>query len=847
MVDASGRSSDSSLARRRPFWRWLCLLLLLPALVGCEGCRHDDPEDDEALPVNQFTASAVAPAPSGQAPSDYRLKPGHWLSASKPLQANREDQRGTLEVFTGHVLRDEWGKAQRVAQPVLAQRPAVLPKGQRKRLDFRALAPLPGRIDAREGFFRDRLISRQQGLAYDSGDKIVEMLRPEQYFFVILTSRPERFVSLQVADWVKPPRDINRDESSANPVNYRVVFPKEDDLLPLPDTMLDWTSTAYLLWDDVPIDRLTPAQQQAVVDWLHWGGRILINGRYADQTLAGSPLDPWLPMSAERLGEWEPEAFAAMLESWSVEDDATTVQQQAVVRQSGARVALEGSLRSEAEAVPNTGDLVLSRRVGLGRIVMTRFDLTTDVLGNWASRDSFFNNVLLTRPPRRYNDSGDSRLLLEYADDPTSNDNLPALNTWVRLLARDGLAPFDARRWNLEDDAPAPAARRAASGEADEGRAAPQEPSSRDRSSQAVSSQLAAWAPPASIAEPLGGVGAWTDRSQVATLVLNGLVRESGISIPPPSFVAKSLAWYLVILVPLNYLIFRLFRRLEYAWIAVPLIAIGGAVWVARAARLDIGFARLQNELCVLEMQPGYDRAHLSSFLALYSSLGTDYELAFDTADAVALPVGIWHDSLESDSVRLRFGYGAGPILAGVQVASNQTRLVHAEQILSVGGSIALSADGQALQNDSDLTLEHAFVVRSAGDEGAELAVVRDVASGGTHGLRFSRYDESRLDESWQDGDAARELTLPVRQLLVALSSPDVLRAGEARVVASVSSVPSKLRVEPAANQIDRQSVLVAHLQHAAPPAARPDVNLAPPPQETVDDMMLDQELDASF
>ena len=644
----------------RPFRRagavWLSLLLALPWIMGCEGCRNSDPsKPDEALPVNQFSSRPIDPYPSGPTVSDHRIKPGHWFTATKPLQANREDERGTLEISAGTLIRDETGRTRSSPQPILVQRPVVLPRGQLKRLDFRLLAPLPERIDARDGYLRDRLSTRRQGLAYDSGEKKIPMLRPEQYFFVVLTTRPERFVPLQVADWVKPPRDSTEFESAALPTNYRLVFPKPEDLIALPETMLDWTSTAYLLWDDVAIDQLTPAQQQAVLDWLHWGGRIIVNGRYADKTLAGSVLAEWLPMTADKLVELDGDPFAEMLENWAVDNDPTTGAQMAAVRASASRVGIEGQVSSKAEELPETQGLVLARRVGLGNIVMTRFDLTTDVLKNWGSRNSFFNNVLLRRPHRIYTTiQGESSL--RFAADPSTAAISPELNTPFRLFARDGAIGTGPRA------------------------------NATARPSM-IGESLASWATPAVTAEPLAGVGGWTDRSHVAATAIDALVKESGISIPPASFVARSLAWYLAILVPLNYLIFRLLRRLEYAWIAVPVIAIGGAIWVARAARLDIGFARLQNEISFLEMQPGYDRAHQSSFIALYSSLGTDYEIQFETLDAVALPVGVWDRGLQDGPVQLRFGYGEGPVLAGVQVASNRTRLMHAEQILSVGGA----------------------------------------------------------------------------------------------------------------------------------------------------------------
>ena len=78
--------------------------------------------------------------------------------------------------------------------------------------------------------------------------------------------------------------------------------------------------------------------------------------------------------------------------------------------------------------------------------------------------------------------------------------------------------------------------------------------------------------------------------------------------------------------------------RLEYAWFAVPVIAIGGAAFVARAARLDIGFARSQTQLAMVEMQPDYPRGHLSRVVAIYNSLSSSYDVQFRTIDGAAGP-----------------------------------------------------------------------------------------------------------------------------------------------------------------------------------------------------------------
>ena len=98
------------------------------------------------------------------------------------------------------------------------------------------------------------------------------------------------------------------------------------------------------------------------------------------------------------------------------------------------------------------------------------------------------------------------------------------------------------------------------------------------------------------------------------------------------------LALYLIVLVPVNWVVFRLLGRVEWAWIATPIIALGGMVMVVKLAQLDIGFARSQTELAVLEMQAGYPRGHLTRYTALYTSLSTTYDANSQDRTTLVLP-----------------------------------------------------------------------------------------------------------------------------------------------------------------------------------------------------------------
>src|SRR5204863_9038441 len=162
------------------------------------------------------------------------------------------------------------------------------------------------------------------------------------------------------------------------------------------------------------------------------------------------------------------------------------------------------------------------------------------------------------------------------------------------------------------------------------------------------------------------------------------LTEAAGIEIPSADFVIKVLAIYLLVLVPLNWGVFWLLGKVEWAWIAAPLIALFGAGAVIRLAQLDIGFARSRTEVAVLEIQGGYERAHLTRYTALYSSLSSSYTLAFDDPSALALPFasGPRNEGLLSitNYNDVSFRRDKDTSLAGVQVSSNSTGMVHSEQ-----------------------------------------------------------------------------------------------------------------------------------------------------------------------
>ena len=79
---------------------------------------------------------------------------------------------------------------------------------------------------------------------------------------------------------------------------YRITQIRSDRHAQLPAHPLLWTGIAYVLWDDAAPAALDPVVQQAFLDWLNWGGQLILSGPDTLDGLKGSFLEPYLPATA---------------------------------------------------------------------------------------------------------------------------------------------------------------------------------------------------------------------------------------------------------------------------------------------------------------------------------------------------------------------------------------------------------------------------------------------------------------------------------------------------------------------------------------------------------------------
>jgi hypothetical protein len=346
-------------------------------------------------------------------------------------------------------------------------------------------------------------------------------------------------------------------------------------------------------------------------------------------------------------------------------------------------------------------------------------------------------------------------------------------------------------------------------------------------------------------------VAGWADFNPVANAARDALQQAAKVEIPEATFVLWVVGAYLLVLVPLNWVFFRLIGRVEWAWVAAPVIAVVCTAVVIRLARLDIGFERSANEVAVVELQGGHSRAHVTRFTALYTALYTDYTISSDDPGAQILPFptvskpGDFQHKLGDEITRLRYRHATeATALEGFVVPSNSTKFLHSEHLLDLGGPVHLmeSSDGGfSIQNRTDYTLRGAGVLwkKVTPNGGLELAWLDDLAPGVTAGLRFVRPAESEVRILWADQRSRSPLTMdpggtmvdgPLRggqlnlNAMLNVAQQTELLPGEMRLVAWLDEPLPGQQIEPAARRTQQAAVVIAHLRFAPGPDPRPDV-----------------------
>lgn len=808
---------------------WLLVgMSLLAMLPGCGGCgclraktqaeldqeslerdRLAELEKERQKPPLDVGFLCSEPIDARQKTNNFYCKPGHWTAAMLPAKANHEDLFAELEL----AVIDERGQPRGLTgtpYTFSTQRDVALQKKTPKQLQSQVFFPLI----AEKTRVIPRITARGGGRLYE-GPAQANPLLAHQYHWVVLASEPERYTYLDQLDSYHLPKDLML-EAGAHDL-YRLVFQKAEKQTSLPGQSLFWTSTAGVLWDEAEPESLTLDQQQALLDWLHWGGQLVISGPNSLATLKDTFLGPYLPATAGDARAFQASDLEELGRHWPVRSDSPSLHP--IQPWQGITLVRH----PEARFVPGTGELVAERRVGRGRVVVSAFPLNESAVVGWRGFDAFFNACLLGHPGRKFSES-EGQALLHWRTGGEIRDarRLCQLRYFTRDTGR-GHVPI---RGKDELDVASP----------DE----------------------------VTLAARPTDVASWCDSNQVAAAAREALKDAARIEIPSSTFVVWVVGAYLVVLVPLNWIVFRTLNRVEWAWVAAPLIAVACTGLVIRLAQLDIGFARSATEIAVVELQGDYPRAHVTRYTALYTSLSTEYCVYANDPGAAILPF-----PNRLDDVGIRFGrtplqhrYGQESELRGLRVLSNSTGLFHSEQMLELGGCtlVTTKEGGYELVNDTDLPLHGVGLLRLGEKEQGHKSVwtawlkeqdrndvwaawIEEVPPHERRSVVFEHQVERKKEESrepsspWNDqrnaspvtlhrsSDGSVEIqrsrtsgTLNIRRLIdlaeQGFLQEELRRPGDVRMIAWTEAPIPGMLVEPGAPQVRHAALVVADLCH---------------------------------
>ena len=252
-----------------------------------------------------------------------------------------------------------------------------------------------------------------------------------QYHFVVLAKEPSRYSFIKSLDSVKVPFDGESDaDDTEDPLHLpRRATGRRPDRSRCPTIRSPGPASPTCCGTkSIRANRSRPSKKKALVDWLHWGGQLIISGPDSLDLLKGSFLEPYLPATSggpRKIAADDP-AIAELNEHWMISTPKragrTAQAERALVGRSNS------TLHAGREAAcPTPADCWSSARSAAGgsSFPPCSFPSATSSIGA-RGFESLFNACLLRRPPRKYQPGYFGDVTLAWADDELKDRRLDA-------------------------------------------------------------------------------------------------------------------------------------------------------------------------------------------------------------------------------------------------------------------------------------------------------------------------------------------------------------------------------------------------------------------------------------
>jgi hypothetical protein len=216
---------------------------------------------------------------------------------------------------------------------------------------------------------------------------------------------------------------------------------------------------------------------------------------------------------------------------------------------------------------------------------------------------------------------------------------------------------------------------------------------------------------------PLEVLAPGFDARQRRLNLLQSSLRLPSLGLPSAVTLFCFLIGYIFVVGPLNYLVLRRLRRLEWAWLTVPAAVLLFAVGLYVVGFGGRGGQSQLSQIAVVQGSEGDTRGFVTSFIGLFSPRRTSYTLSFQPEILIS-EIQTFNDLSGNPAVALQGDGGAE--VPDVLVDVGSVRTFMAEGGVAVPLSIQSSISGDLRQisgevrNTGSQSLEDVLIVRGA-------------------------------------------------------------------------------------------------------------------------------------
>ena len=150
---------------------------------------------------------------------------------------------------------------------------------------------------------------------------------------------------------------------------------------------------------------------------------------------------------------------------------------------------------------------------------------------------------------------------------------------------------------------------------------------------------------------PFGASG--TSISERSNALYQALSNVPALDLPSLVLIGILVLAYVLLVGPINYLALRAINRRALAWVTVPLIAILASAGAFGTGLFTKGRSTQTNQVSIIHLQPGWDRAYQESYTGLLTPTRGDYQVTVSGQQLLFAPTGSYNGGVNSDLIRV--------------------------------------------------------------------------------------------------------------------------------------------------------------------------------------------------